>query len=77
VQLISYYSGDEITVGEGVRCARIGKAYRILLEKTAGKTLEDPRIGGRILLKWILEKNNEKAWIGLNLLGLGASGGHL
>jgi len=60
-----------------VRCARIEKACRILLEKTAGKALEDPGMGGRMLLKWILEKNNERAWTGLNLFGLGASGGHL
>jgi hypothetical protein len=48
-----------------------------LLEKTAGKKLEDPEIDGGMLLKWISEKNNEKAWIGLNLFGLGASCGHL
>jgi hypothetical protein len=77
LQLINYYSGDEITVGEGVRCARIEKACRILLEKTAGKALEDPGIDGRMLLKWILETNNERAWIGLNLFELGACGGHM
>jgi hypothetical protein len=77
VQLINYYSGDEITVGEGVRCTRIEKACRILLVKTAGKALEDPGIDGRMLLKWILEKNNERAWVRLNLFGLGASSWHL
>jgi len=46
-----------------VRCARIEKECRILLEKTAGKALEDPGIGGKMLLKCILEKNNERAWI--------------
>ena len=63
--------------GERVRCARIEKACRILLEKTAEKALEDPGIDGRMLLKWILETNNERAWIGLTLFGLEACGGHL
>jgi len=48
-----------------------------LPEKTAGKALEDPGIDERMLLKWILEKKNEREWSGLNLFGLGESGGHL
>jgi hypothetical protein len=64
-------------VGERVRFARIKNACRILLEKTAEKTLEDARIDGRMLLKWILETNNERAWIGLTLFGLEARGLHL
>ena len=58
----------------GVRCvghvARVGErrgAYRFSWENLReGEHLEDPAVGGRIILKWILEKWNRGVdWIDL------------
>jgi hypothetical protein len=37
--------------------------------------LEDLDIGGRIILKWILERQDEVVWTGLIWLRIGSSGG--
>jgi hypothetical protein len=37
--------------------------------------LEDPDIGGNIILKWILKKRDNGAWTGLIWLRIGTGGG--
>jgi len=37
--------------------------------------LTDLGIGGRITLRWLLEKRNVRMWIGFNSLRIGTSGG--
>jgi hypothetical protein len=40
--------------------------YRILVGKPEGtRPLEDPRLRGRIILKWILERQDGVVWTGL------------
>jgi hypothetical protein len=53
------------------------KAYKFLVGNPEGKTPVDVDIGGRILLKWVLEKNYGVVWAGLNWLRTGKSGGLL
>jgi hypothetical protein len=38
---------------------------------------EDLDVGGRIILKWILERQDEMVWTGLIWLRIGTSGGPL
>ena len=42
-----------------------------------GNHLEDRRVDGRIILKWILEKLDRGAWTGSILLRIGTGGGLL
>ena len=42
-----------------------------------GDHLEDPDVGGRIILKWISKNWDEEAWTGLIWLRIGTSGGLL
>jgi hypothetical protein len=51
-------------------------AYKTFVEKPKGKG-EDLDIGGRIMLKWILERSDGVVWTGLIWLRIGASGGIL
>jgi hypothetical protein len=52
--------------------------YRILVGKPEGKRpLGRPRVGGRIILRWILERYDGVVWTGLIFVGIGASGGLL
>jgi hypothetical protein len=53
-------------------------AYRVLVGKPEGKRpLGRPRLCGRIILTWILERYNEVVWTGLIWLTVGTSGGLL
>jgi hypothetical protein len=57
----------QIPVGKcGIYSGRRG-VYRVLLGKTERKKyhLEDPGVGGRIILRWIFRKWDGEAWIGL------------
>jgi len=38
--------------------------------------LEDPRVDGRIILRWILRKWDAGAWIGSSWFRMGTGGGH-
>ena len=52
--------------------------YRVLVGKPEGKDhLEDPGVGGRIILRWIFRKWDVGVWTGLILLRIGTGGGHL
>jgi hypothetical protein len=53
-------------------------AYRILVGKPEGKRLlESSEVGGRIILKWILELQDRVVWTGLIWLRIRTSGGLL
>jgi hypothetical protein len=39
--------------------------------------LEDPGVGGRIILRWIFRKWDVGAWTGSSWLRIGTGGGHL
>jgi hypothetical protein len=58
---------------------RVGKkrnAYGILVGESEGIiSLEDQNIGGLIILKWMLERQDEVVWAGLIWLTPGTSGG--
>ena len=50
--------------------------YRVLVGKPEGKrTLEDPDVGGRIILRWILRQWDVGAWTGSNRLRIGTGVG--
>jgi len=52
--------------------------YRVLVGKPGGRDhLEDPRIGKRIILRWIFRKWGVEAWTRLMWLRIGTGGGHL
>jgi hypothetical protein len=52
--------------------------YRVLVVKPEGKNhLKDPRVDGRIILRWIFRKWDVRAWTGLMWLRIGTGGGHL
>jgi hypothetical protein len=62
------------------RVARMGKRniYRILVGQPEGKNhLQELDIGGKTILKWILERQDGLVWIGLIWLRIGTSGGLL
>jgi hypothetical protein len=41
-------------------------AYRVLVGKPIRKNkLEDPGVGGKIILKWIFRKEDRRTWTGL------------
>jgi len=50
--------------------------YRVLVGKPEGKrTLEDPGVDGRIILRWILRQSDVGAWTGSSWLRIGTGGG--
>jgi hypothetical protein len=52
--------------------------YRVLVEKPQGqRTLEDPGVGGRIILRWILRQWDVGAWTGSSWLRIGTVGGEV
>jgi hypothetical protein len=53
----------------GVSRALVGKHER---ERPLGR----PRVGGRIILKWIFRKWDVGVWIGSGWLRIGSVGGH-
>jgi hypothetical protein len=53
-------------------------AHRILVGKLERKSpQEDLDVGGRIILKWILERHDGVVWTGLIWFRIGTSGGLL
>ena len=47
-------------------------AYRVLVRRPEGtKHLEDPGVGGRIILKWIFMNWDEETWAGLMWFRIG------
>jgi hypothetical protein len=54
------------------------RGYRVLVGKPERKKhLEDPRVDGRIILRWIFRKWNVGAWTGSRWLRIGTGGGHV
>jgi len=52
--------------------------YRVLVGKPEGTNrLEDPRVDGRITLRWIFRKWDVGVWTGSSWLRIGTGGGHL
>ena len=45
--------------------------------KPEGKSLGDPGVDGRIILRSIFRKYDVEVWTGWNWLRIGAGGGHL
>jgi len=52
--------------------------YKVLMGKPEGKKhLEDPRIDGRIILRWIFRKWDVGVWTASSWLRIGTGGRHL
>jgi hypothetical protein len=50
--------------------------YRVWVGKSEGKkTLEDPGVDGRIILRWSLRQWDVGAWTGSSWLRIGTGGG--
>jgi hypothetical protein len=64
-------------VGHVARMGRRG-VYRVFLGKPDGKNKwGDPRVVGKIILRWILKKKDVWVWSGLGWLRIEEGGGHL
>jgi len=51
---------------------------RVLVGKPEAKShLENPRIDGTIILRWIFRKWNVEAWTGLSWLRIGTGSGYV
>jgi hypothetical protein len=65
----------------GGACSAYGEGrdvYRGLVGKPEGKrSLGDPGVNGRIILRWISRKWNVGVWTGLSWLRIRTVGGHL
>jgi hypothetical protein len=62
----------------GMACNTNRNAYRVLVGKSEGKRpVGALDVGGRIILKWIVEKYDGVVWIGFVWLSIGISGGLL
>ena len=65
------WAGNVASMGE-----RRG-VYRVLVGKPEGDHLEEPRVKGRIILRWIFRKWDVEAWTGSSWLRIGTGGGNL
>ena len=65
-------------VGHVARMGERRGVYRVLVGKSEGRDhLRDPRVDGRIILRWIFKKWDMGAWTGSSWLRIGTGGGHL
>jgi hypothetical protein len=62
-------------------CSAYGKkrgVYSVLVGRDGERDhLRDPRVDGRIILRWMFRKWDVGAWTGLIWLRIGTGGGHL